>query len=294
VPTIQLIIGCGYLGSRVAANLARQGMNVNATMRSEKRWPELRRLGIAPTLFDITGRGLGERFPNVRACDELEVYFMLPPSAVKPALEPAAGYDVLLSWLGGLSVRRAILVSSTSVYGSSSGAVVSAETVAKPADARGEIVAGIEQRWLATGAAFKVCRLAGLYGPGRIIGRDKLMNGQAISGDSDAWLNLIHIDDAADFVIACAQSESANRIELASDGHPVRRGDYYRYVADLLSLSEAVIFESTVADGGSPSRRCDPSSTMNRIGWQPRYLSYREGLLQSFNANSEDRTSADQ
>ncbi|MDA0823464.1 MAG: hypothetical protein O3C28_13725 [Proteobacteria bacterium] len=294
MPPIQLIIGCGYLGARVAANLVRQGMNVNATTRSKKRWPELRKLGIAPILFDITGRGLGERFPNVRACDELEVFFMLPPSAVKPALEPSAGYDVLLSWLGGLPARRAILVSSTSVYGSSSGAVVSAETIAKPADARGQIVAEIEQRWLAAGPEFKVCRLAGLYGPGRIVGRDKLMNGQAMSGDPDAWLNLIHIDDAADFVIACARSQSANRIELASDGHPVRRGDYYRYVADLLSLSESVIFESTAADGGSLSRRCDSSSTMIRIGWQPRYLSYRQGLLQSFNANSEHKTSADQ
>ncbi|MFT5415102.1 MAG: nucleoside-diphosphate-sugar epimerase [Gammaproteobacteria bacterium] len=284
MPPSQLIIGCGYLGARVAAVLVRQGMNVVATTRSEKGWPGLRRLGVAPILFDIAGLGCADPFPSVVAAGALDVLFMLTPSAIKPALEPQAGYDVLLSQLAGLPIRRAVLISSTSVYGSSSGAVVSAETIAKPADARGQLVAEIEQRWLDQGEQFRVCRLAGLYGPGRIIGRDRLAKGQGIPGDPDSWLNLIHIDDAADFVIACARSQSASRIELASDGHPVRRADYYRFVADQLGFSDTVVFESTAPNSRASSRRCDPSTTMHRIGWQPRYLNYRQGLLQSFKA----------
>ncbi|MFT4563291.1 MAG: nucleoside-diphosphate-sugar epimerase [Gammaproteobacteria bacterium] len=287
----QLIIGCGYLGARVASLLVRQGLNVNATTLSEKSWPELQRLEVNPTLFDIAALGPDDRYPNVAAYDDLDVFFMLTPSAIRPVLDTPTGYDSLLRWLGGLPIRRAILVSSTSVYGSTSGTVVSAETIAKPADTRGQIVAEIERRWLNVGQAFMVCRLAGLYGPGRIIGRNKLASRQPISGDPDSWLNLIHIDDAADFVIACARSQRVKPIELVSDGRPVKRRDYYGFVAEQLGISEPVVFDSMAKEPSATSRRCDPSSTMNRVGWQPRYSSYREGLLQSFKALSDSSVS---
>ena len=42
-----------------------------------------------------------------------------------------------------------------------------------------------------------VLRFAGLYGPGRVVRRTLIEQGEPIPGDPDKLFNLIHIDDAA-------------------------------------------------------------------------------------------------
>ncbi len=50
-----------------------------------------------------------------------------------------------------------------------------------------------------------ILRLAGIYGPGRLVGRIEgpSRRSKVPQGNADAWLNLIHVDDAVAAVLAC-------------------------------------------------------------------------------------------
>jgi len=49
-----------------------------------------------------------------------------------------------------------------------------------------------------------VLRLAGLYGPGRVPHSADVAAGRWIAGSTRAFVNLIHVDDAARAVVAAA------------------------------------------------------------------------------------------
>lgn len=211
--------------------------------------------------------------------DELNVFFMLTPSAIAPALAQDAGFDRLLEKLATSKLRRAVLVSSTSVYGDAQGQRVDPATPTAPNNARSERVAEIERRWRAGDARFSVLRLAGIYGPNRVVGRQQLSAGTVLSGSGSNWLNLIHVADAADLLFACGYSPNAQAVELGSDGCPIMRRDYYAHLAKTLALKAPRFAED--GSGRSGSKRCDPSATMRRLDWSPRYADYQAGLRHS-------------
>jgi nucleoside-diphosphate-sugar epimerase len=249
---------------------------VFGTTRSTDRWQKLHAFGVRTALLDINRWQGTVDLPDNWRCEPLDVYFMLPPSSLKQALEPGGGYDCLLKALATDVTHRAILVSSTAVFGDHLNDIVTAETLAQPRDERGLRLLDIEHRWLRLGPRFLVCRLAGLYGSRRIIGRKQLLDGAQITGDAGRWLNLIHAADAAQLLVACITGAKSRPIELGSDGNPVRRGEYYRHTAVVLG-APVPQFETGEAPGAG-SRRCDPRSTMQRTGWRPRYADFRQGL----------------
>ena len=205
----------------------------------------------------------------------LRVLCLLPPGACQDASGTLAPLRRFVSALDELAPVRAVLTSSTGVYGEQGGAVVAAETPCQVHSARERRLFDIEQVWL-DGAQHGVVRFAGLYGPGRVIGLTGLRGGRAVPGDPDGWLNLLHVDDAATLLLR-ATSANAAAIELGADGHPVTRRTYYAALAALANLPSPV-FDGQAASRGGGARRCDPASTRARLAWQPMYRDFRAGL----------------
>jgi nucleoside-diphosphate-sugar epimerase len=204
-------------------------------------------------------------------------FILLTPSALQDRAGQLVPLERIIGALAGAAtLRRAVLSSSTAVYGDRAGATVTAET---PVDASGERASrllAIEHAWTAT-MRHHVVRLAGLYGPGRVIGETSLSEGRIIDGDPDAWLNLIHVADAAALLTRCLGAR-ATAIELGCDGHPVPRRVYYATLAASLGCPMPGFSGQPAARGGA-SRRCDPRSTMARTGWWPMYRDFRAGLV---------------
>jgi nucleoside-diphosphate-sugar epimerase len=99
-----------------------------------------------------------------------------------------------------------------------------------------------------------------------------------IHTDPDDWLNLIHAEDGAAAVAAADEWGRPGGVYNVADGHPVRRGDFFACLAELL--------------GAPPSRFVPPApDRVNRrvgnrkmregFGVVPRYPSYAEGLRAS-------------
>lgn len=227
--TTTLILGCGYLGRRVAGQLLARGEHVFGTVRSESRAAELRALGIEPVLADVLDPSTLTlpRADRVFACIGFDRTAGVPIRAVY--------VDGLRTALAALPEppERIAYASSTGVYGQTAGDWVDEDSPAVPLTDSGRACLEAEGLVLALRGSV-VLRYSGLYGPGRLIRRAAVERGEPIVGDPDRTLNVIHIDDAATAAVAALDRGESGRIYLASDDRPVTRREYYGRVAEYL------------------------------------------------------------
>ena len=107
--------------------------------------------------------------------------------------------------------------------------------------------------------------MAGIYGPGRLPRVDDLRSGAAFAADPDSWLNLIHVDDAAAVVMAVADHVSPGPLYVVSDGHPVRRRDFYARLASLTG-SPPPRWTPPPPDARGGDKQVDPRRVFAEIG----------------------------
>jgi nucleoside-diphosphate-sugar epimerase len=228
----RLIIGCGYLGRRVANRWLAEGIRVYALTRSPERAAEFARTGLIPLVGDVM---LPASLPDFPAVDAL-LYAV--------GLDRRSGHTQRDVYVGGLTnvlpriadkARRAIYISSTSVYGQIGGEWVDESSDCRPETANGQVCLESERLIQQSIPESNVLRLAGIYGPGRLAARiDSLRAGIAPEGNPNAWLNLIHIDDAVSAVLACEQHAAPGATFVVSDNQPCRRREYYTLLAGLI------------------------------------------------------------
>lgn len=267
-PSAILILGCGYLGMRLLRRLLLTKSQLWATTRNKQKLNHIHHLGAAAVLFDINDSCT---WGNLQVLDgvDLDIYFLLPPGQIDLTVLQQF-VKLMKTW----RLRRLLMTSSTVVYGSQLRTVdaMSAVDIDSP---RAERQYAIEQSLGSYIDNAKIVRLAGLYGPDRIIGRQGMMDGQPLSGKSESYLNLIHVDDAADLLMNVMASETAAAIELGCDGRPVKRGQYYADLAASLVCDPPVFLEKGETGDG---RKCDNRITVARTGWQPCHVDYRQSF----------------
>jgi nucleoside-diphosphate-sugar epimerase len=287
-----LILGCGFLGRRVARALLQRSVKVHGATRSQDHAAELAAMGVHPLLLSVNQRITLAAMSAFEDGREMDVYYMIPPGKPEPDVSPRerllGGVQNVLASLRGVKIRRAILTSSTAVYGPADGPIVSADTRATPANSRAQLLLDAENLWLAAGPSFAILRLAGLYGPGRVIGQAGIAQGAPIAGDPQGLLNLIYVNDAVELLLGMMGTQNSASVELGSDGQPVTRITYYNHLASLLGKPAPKIIEpgDLALEFGLPARNlgkaaskaCDPGLTCQRTGWQPRVTDFREGL----------------
>lgn len=273
----KLIIGCGYLGTRVARHWQETGAQVDALTRSAERAAILQRDGLNTIIGDVTqpetlhlpqvGTVLhAVGFDRASGQSQREVYV----NGLRNVLDALEG-----------RCERFIYISSTSVYGDHDGAWVSEETPCQPTTDSGRICLDAESLlWdhpIAQSCTVNVLRLAGIYGPNRLLRRlEALKNNDPLPGDPDGWLNLIHVDDAAAVVAACERHGKPNETYLICDDRPVSRREYY---GELASLSDAPppAFDGTAATRGG-NRRCSNRKLHSEWGFELRFPTITSGL----------------
>jgi putative transcription antitermination factor YqgF len=254
-PVARLVVGCGYLGSRVAARWAEAGDRVWAITRSPARASELASRGLEPIVADVTRPETIHDLPDVAT-----VFWGVGfdrDSGTSPHDVHVVGLTRLLDSLPGRP--RPILSSSTGVWGDEGGEVVDETTPARPARESGAILVEAESvlrgHRLGPGVAL---RFAGLYGPDRLPRLADLQAGRPLAVDPDTWLNLIHVDDAARVVCAVAAAESPAPLYVVSDGRPVRRREWYEHIAACLG-SPPPTWDTAAPRARGADKRVDPS-----------------------------------
>ena len=188
-------------------------------------------------------------------------------------------------------VQALIYVSSTGVYGAASDAVVDEETPCRPDREGGAACLEAERYLLGPQCPYSdralVLRLAGIYGPDRVPHHRALQRGDVTVSPLDAYLNLIHVDDAARCVALCAVHADLPNVYVVSDGHPVRRRDYYREILARMGMTEDEIrammarFRIRSEQRGRGGKRVSNAKLLRDLNWELDFPTYREGLAAS-------------
>ncbi|MFT4556302.1 MAG: nucleoside-diphosphate-sugar epimerase [Planctomycetaceae bacterium] len=291
----RMIVGCGYLGRRVAARWIAGGDEVFALTRSKQNAAALRELGVLPLLGDVTNAASLESLPE---CDTIlhAVGFDRSASASKREVY-VGGLSNVLDRMAG-RCGHFIHISSTSVYGQQAGEWVDEESPAASETESGEICIAAEGLVLdrfssdATSGQGTVLRPSGIYGPDRLLSRiDALKNAQPLPGPEGGWLNLIHVDDAAETVVTCAEAKSLDSIYLVSDDRPILRGEYYRLLAKLVGAPEPIFDPIAVArHSRGINKRCGNRKLRDQLGVQLRYPDIESGLAHAVNSSTTLRS----
>nr|WP_303652688.1 NAD-dependent epimerase/dehydratase family protein [Paludisphaera mucosa] len=227
-----LVVGCGYLGRRVASEWVGRGEAVFGMTRSAEGAASLAALGVRPVRADVLDAASLAGLPAV----DRVLYAVGYDRGAGPS-KRSVYVDGLRNVLEHLpaGVARLVYVGSTSVYGDDDGGWVDEDSPAEPITESGRICLDAERVLTAwareSGVSTVILRCSGLYGPGRIIRRTLIERGEPIPGDPERTLSLIHVDDAARAATAALDAASPGRLYLASDDRPVPRREYYRVVA---------------------------------------------------------------
>jgi nucleoside-diphosphate-sugar epimerase len=267
--TDALILGCGYLGRRVAARWVAAGRTVAALTR--RNADALAAVGIRPLVGDVLDPASLRNLPRAST-----VLYAV-------GLDRAAGKTMHEVSVNGLrhvldtipTPDRFVYVSSTGVYAQADGGWVDEESPAEPVEESGRVVLEAERLLRSRLPAAVVLRFAGIYGPDRLLWRRPILRGEPLVGDAQRWLNLVHVSDGADAVLAAEARAAPGELYHVADDVPVSRGDFFLLLARLLRATPA--FEHR-PEPGSANRRVSNRKARERLGWSPRFPSYREGL----------------
>jgi nucleoside-diphosphate-sugar epimerase len=269
---LRLVVGCGYLGARVARLWSAAGSRVIATTRHAARSAELQALGAIPAVIDVTAADPGwDRLFAEQGTPGTVLWCVGfdPRSSGTHRDVHVQGLGRLLDALaaarGHAPVHRVVFTSSTGVWGDDGGGVVNETTPPNPTrDAARALVEAEALLGAHPVGPGVVLRLAGLYGPGRLPRLDDLRAGRPIAADPDSWLNLVHVDDAATVVTAVADAAAPGPLYVVSDGRPVRRRDWYGRLANLTGSPEPR-FDPVAPRSRGADKRVDPARLMLEI-----------------------------
>ncbi len=280
-----LIVGCGYVGRRVALAELREGRGVSALVRSEASASALCDLGVHARRTDLDDPASTSTLPAAGAT----LYYFAPPpptGVTDPRLR-----NFLASLTSATVPKRIVLISTSGVYGDCRGEWVAEERPPLPqADrARRRLDAENElQAWASRHAVETVIlRVPGIYGPGRLP-RARIVAGEPVLRAAESpWSNRVHIDDLVRACLAAARGGRPGAVYNVADGAPTTMTDYFNRVADALGLPRPP--QIGLAEAGprlgegmrsylAESKRLDIRRLREELGVVPQYPDLARGL----------------
>ena len=233
LPRTASILGCGYLGLPLAAELAKRGWHVRGATTTPAKLTRIADAGAEPFLLRIPEDALGQ--PRFFGSEVLVLN--IPPGRKRPEVERwfKNAVDVITeaSLLGGVAFL--LFASSTSVYAPQSDPLMEEDAgKAIPPTASGRALLRAEQALRSAGCFdTTILRFAGLYGYDRAPGR--FVRGVIQRGNLP--VNLVHRDDAvAAMVTVLEQNVRGETFNVCAHEHP-SRGAFYRRAAEWLGQS---------------------------------------------------------
>lgn len=282
--TDTIILGCGYVGARLARHSLEQGQSVLGLVRSAASVAQLTAAGIAARTTD-----LAQADWDGPALDGTHLFHLAPP--------PEQGVDDthtrhLVTGFARLGQpRRLVYVSTTGVYGDCNGEWVDETRPAQPMVDRAHRRWDAEQtlrRWSAdSGGELVILRVAGIYGPERLP-LERIRQGAPLVRIAESpYSNRIHVDDLVTVCLAAMERGINGAIYNVCDDQPSTMSEYFIQVADaaglprppLLSMTEAAAHLSAgMLSYLSESRRLVNRKLHEELGVELRYPTLAEGL----------------
>lgn len=279
-----LIIGCGYVGERLAGQYQAQGWAVQGVVRSEPGLARLAARGIPGIRRDLGSDDLDD-LPLGGA----QVFHLAPPPS--RGVEDTHTRRLVAAFARAGQPRRLVYVSTTGVYGDCGGAWVDETWPIRPSADRSHRRWDAEQslrRWsLETGGELVVLRVAGIYGPERLP-LERIRQGlPMVRTEESPYTNRIHVADLVSALMAAMDRGQDGAVYNACDGHPSTMTDYFLAVAAAAGLRPPPLIPLADASGQlsegmlsylAESRRLSNRKLLGELGLSLRYPTLADGL----------------
>ena len=275
------LLGCGFVGKKLAQNLCGIGHEVVGWVRSNDSALELRGLGVSPLIGDFTEAAAWGALPHD---------FDLAIHIASSGRGDVAVYEkVYLEGMRRLAAHlpkaRLFFVSSTSVYGQIDGAIVDESSETNPSTATSQVLLKAEQIALEKGGI--VVRPSGIYGPQRSVLFQKFMEGTAvIEGEGDRWVNQIHRDDVAGGITFLIENNHRSGIFNLTDQRPSNHMEIYQWLAQKTGKPlPPYAAENHQRKRGWTHKRIS-SQKLQTLGWRLKFPTFEEGYSSFLGAQS--------
>jgi nucleoside-diphosphate-sugar epimerase len=276
-----LIVGCGYVGVPLGAELFRLGHEVFGLRKNQAAENELKAAGIQPLFGDVTKpdelKNLPREFDWVVNCvaagGDAENYREIYLNGTKNLIE----------WLAPNPPKKFVYTSSTSVYAQNDGSQVKESSPTEPAAETSKILVETEKVLLDAAAKKKIpaviLRVAGIYGPDRGHWfRQFLKDTAHIEGDGARFLNMIHRDDLVGCIVAALKSGRAGEIYNAADDEPVSQLHFFQWLAQAVDKPlPPSIPENPDNRRGATNKRVSNRKLKMELGHPFKYPNFRIG-----------------
>lgn len=282
-----LIVGCGYVGQRLAHRLADR-YDITAVVRSPERVAALATAGIKAVALDLDRVRLGSWIPE--KLEQAGIFYLAPPPSVG---ESDLRLDRFLQ-LATVPPRAFIYISTTGVYGDTEGAPVDESSPVQPLTDRARRRVSAEEMtrvWCTERRVRRVIlRVPGIYGPARLP-LEKLRRREPTLHPEDAGIsNRIHVDDLVEACSAALLNEEARGVYNITDGSSSSSTHFLDRVAALTGLPQAprvsmdeaqLTFTQERLSFLHESRRVSNERMLKHLGVRPRYADMDEGIRRS-------------
>lgn len=285
-----LIVGCGYVGTRLA-RLEAARRPVLALVRSGPHATELNAVGIRTMRVDLDATDPDLQPSLAAAATGAAIVYLVPPpeqATADPRLES------FLRRLGDASPAVFVYVSTTGVYGDTAGALVDESSALAPGSGRAQRRVAAESAataWCsARGVRCVILRVPGIYGPHRLP-LERLQRGEPALRPEDAGPgNRIHVDDLVACIVAAMDHPSARGAFNVTDGDHSSTTLYLQEVAAAAGLpAPQLITRDEAARRISPgmlaflleSRRVSNQRMRDELGVHIRYPDMASGVRAS-------------
>ena len=221
-------MGCGWLGLPLAKAWVSEGHRVNGSTTSREKLQIIERNGIRPYLIEVSESGIQGPMANFLSDMDLLV-LNLPPRLRNRPGDFVAKMRQVYDALAASTVKKIILVSSTSVYGRAQGEVCEKDPPRPDTESGRQLVAVEAMFRDMPDRQVTILRFAGLIGPRRhpvtmLSGRTGLANGQDP-------VNLVHMDDCIGIMQAIVKNDwFGHTLNVVYPEHPPK-ADYYAATA---------------------------------------------------------------
>lgn len=278
-----LIVGCGYLGCRLAAGL-KEAHSVVGLVQTDEGLARLASIGIEGIQTDLDGKiNLGR---SLR--DESVFYFAPPP---RQGVVDSRMTKFLAACEASGYPKKMVYLSTTGVYGDCQGVWVDENHPVHPVVDRAKRRWDAEQqvrKWCEPrGVEFVILRVAGIYGPGKLPLARLKKQLPLVKAEEAPYTNRIHVDDLIQVCSAAMEKGETGEVYNASDGHPGTMLDYFNQVADFAGLPRPPTISMQEADQKlsagmmsymQESRRIDNKKVIKELGIKFLYPNLSSGL----------------
>jgi nucleoside-diphosphate-sugar epimerase len=273
-----VILGCGYVGTRIAKTALAAGRSVRVCSRSTGRLQELGALGAEVKFVDAsTPKTFITAMSNT---NEAAVVYAIPPVTTLP---PGHAMRAALQAAYGASASCFIFFSSCGLYGDSpdDDTWIDEDVPTNPDGAMKAVESDeAEVAKCSFDLRTVTLRLAPVYGPGRGV-RERIRKGlYRILDEGQHVTSRIHVDDVARVVFAAEERGANKTCVLVGDDEPVTQGEYAKWLSERMGLplpASRLIFEPGKARTAHRNRRIRNTRMKELLGVTLAHPTYRDG-----------------